>query len=82
MVPVCPHAHFSHKMALWGEVVICEDCGYYSGPGTRIRDLRWLCTGRPSHRAEENWRLCREGLHPRTRQPMARLAESDLLTLI
>ena len=81
-VAACPQAHFSHRLALWGEVVICEVCGYYSGPGTSIRDLRWPCTGGPSPRAEENWRLCREGVHPRTRQPMSQLGVADLLTLI
>ena len=81
-VAVCPQAHFSHRLALRGEVVICEVCGFYSGPGTTIRDLRWPCTGTPSHRAEENWRLCREGTHPRSRRPMSQLGQSELLTLI
>ena len=81
-VAACPRAHFSHSLELWGEVVVCRECGCYSGPGTRIQDLRWPCAGRPSARARCNWQRCQRGLHPGSGLPMHSLLEKEVLTLI
>ena len=84
-VAACPRAHFSHHLEFWGEVVICRECGCYSGPGTRIQDLRWPCPGRPSatkwgqKRARCNWQRCQQGLHPASGLAMQRLQEEEVL---
>ena len=78
-VAACPRAHFSHYLVFWGEVVICRECGCYSGPGSRIQDLRGPCPGRPSPRARCNWQLVEKGRHPGSGKPMKKLKEAEVL---
>ena len=76
-----PQAHYSHELELRGEVVICARCGYYTGVGTCIRDLKWPCGRRQAPRAAENFRRTSLGQHPRTGKRMEDIAEEVLVAL-
>ena len=78
-VAACPRAHFSHYLVFWGEVCICRECGCYSGPGSRIQDLRGPCPGRPAPRARCNWQLVERGRHPGTGKRMKKLKQAEVL---
>ena len=76
-----PVAHYTHDLEIFGEVVVCKICGYYSGVETCVKDLRWPCALKRVPRANENFSRLGLGLHPRSGRLMGDVGRKAMLVL-
>ena len=75
-------AHYSHKLQMVGDVVVCEVCGYYASGELSARDLRWPCAGKEAPRARLNFARLAEGLLPKTCEELREIDEDTLLSML